>query len=141
MKKSQGMNALLIELVIVLFFFILSFTVLAQVYAYTYRTESTAALQNEALFEARNLSARMRAEGQPERFLQQEASEKTENGYLFPYDGYTLRVTCQPEQKEFGIYYHIHIDAVSGKDTLWTPEGQPVSLSASVYVPEVDRHE
>lgn len=140
MKKSQGMNALLIELVIVLFFFILSFTVLAQVYAYTYRTENTAALQSEALFEARNLSAHLRADGNPERYLA-EGAEKTEAGYLFTYDGYQLLVACQPERMEYGTYYHIEINAVNGADALWTEQGQPVCLRASVYVPEVDNHE
>lgn len=140
MKKNQGMNALLIELVIVLFFFILSFTVLAQVYAHAYRTENRAALQSEALFEARNLSAKLRADGNPERYLSEKA-EKTEDGYLLSFDGYQLRIACRPETTESGTYYHIEIDALNGGDSLWTAQGQPVFLCASVYVPEVNSHE
>lgn len=141
MKKSQGMNALLLELVIVLFFFILSFMVLAQVYAYAYQAENTAALQNEALFETRNLSARLRAGGNPEAFLQNEAAEKTEMGYLLAYEGYQLQVACRPEAMENGVYYHIQVEALRDDDALWTEDGQPVTMSASVYVPEVESHE
>lgn len=141
MKKSQGMNALLIELVIVLFFFILSFTVLAQVYAYAYRTENNTALQSEALFEARNLCARLRVQEDPERFLQAEAAKKTENGYVFACDGYELLVACEPEQMESGIYYRIRVDARQGENLLWMPDGEAIFLNASVYVPEVNSHE
>lgn len=141
MKKSQGMNALLIELVIVLFFFILSFTVLAQVYAYAYRTENNTALQSQALFEARNLCARLRVQEDPEQFLQAEAAEKTENGYVFACEGYELLVSCQPERMESGVYYRMRVDARMGENALWMQENEAIFLNASVYVPEVDRHE
>lgn len=141
MKKSQGMNAMLIELVIVLFFFILSFTVLAQVYAYAYRTENTAALQSETLFDARNVMARLRVEDDPQAFLQSQASRQTEDEYLLSRGGYQLLIICQPEQMENGVYYHIQISAHNGDSPLWITEGQQVFLSASVYKPEVAEHE
>lgn len=141
MKKSQGMNALLIELVIVLFFFILSFTVLAQVYACAYRTENDTALQSQALFEARNLCARLRVQDDPEQFLQAEAAKKTENGYVFICDGYELLVICQPEKMENGVYYRMQVDARQGESALWMPQGEEISLHASVYVPEVSSFE
>lgn len=141
MKKSRGMNALLMELVIVLFFFILSFTVLAQVYAYAYRTENNAALQSEALFSARNVMAQLRTEEDPQAFLQAHCDRQTEEGYLFSRDGYQLLISCQKEKMASGSFYRMEISAYNGAESLWMPDGQPVRLSASVYQPEVSEHE
>lgn len=141
MKKTQGMNALLIELVIVLFFFVLSFTVLAQVYAYAYRTEKTAALQNEALFEARNITARLRSADNPEEMLLSWAGEKTEEGYYLEREGYRLLVTCDAEKREAGIFYRMDISALQDDKHLWQTDDQSMCLNASVFVEEVKGRE
>lgn len=141
MKKSQGMNALLIELVIVLFFFILSFTVLAQVYAYTYRTENRVAQQSDALFEARNLAEQLRSTQDPAAALLGMTDDVEENEYRIARDGYQLVVTCLPTETESGVYYEITIAARKDGDNLWTADEQTFSLPASVFVPGVTSYE
>lgn len=130
MKKSTGMNALLIELVIVLFFFILSFSVLAQVYAHAYITENQAALQSEALFEAQNVSARLRAGTNPESVLADAGFEKTESYWQKDFEDYRMRVQCEAQEREAGVYYRMTVLA-------GTEEQEFFALPSSVYVGEV----
>ena len=108
MKNEKSSNALLIELVIVLFFFILSFAVLSQVFAGAYVTENRAETTSRALHDARNVNALM----QTGRFLPQEEAFREENGvYVAERDGYTLRMEMKDESTSCGLLNRWTIEA------------------------------
>lgn len=108
MKNEKSSNALLIELVIVLFFFILSFAVLSQVFAGAYVTENRAETTSRALHDARNVNALM----QTGRFLPQEEAFREENGvYVAERDGYTLHMEMKDESTSCGLLNRWTIEA------------------------------
>ena len=108
MKNEKSSNALLIELVIVLFFFILSFAVLSQVFAGAYVTENRAETTSRALHDARNENALM----QTGRFLPQEEAFREENGvYVAERDGYTLHMEMKDEFTSCGLLNRWTIEA------------------------------
>lgn len=108
MKNEKSSNALLIELVIVLFFFILSFAVLSQVFAGAYVTESRAETTSRALHDARNVNALM----QTGRFLPEEEAFREENGaYVAERDGYTLHMEMENESTSCGLLNRWTIEA------------------------------
>ncbi len=127
MKKSNGMNALLIELVIVLFFFILSFSVLAQVYTHSYLTEKEAALESRALFEAQNVCALLQSAENPEETLVQQGFAKGAEAWEKEYEGYALSVHAQKQPQAFGNWWQMDVSAVKTDGVLFT-------LPASSYV-------
>lgn len=132
MKKSNGMNALLMELVIVLFFFVLAFTVLSQIYAHAFLTEQKAALKSEALFEAQNVSACLRGAREPRDVLKKQGFELTEAGWQKDFDGFCLQVQVETDEKQTGVCYRAEVEALYQEQTLFV-------LPASVYVQEVSR--
>lgn len=108
MKNEKSSNALLIELVIVLFFFILSFAVLSQVFAGAYVTENRAETTSRALHDARNVNALM----QTGRFLPEEEAFREENGvYVAERDGYTLHMEMENESTSCGLLNRWTIEA------------------------------
>lgn len=108
MKNEKSSNALLIELVIVLFFFILSFAVLSQVFAGAYVTENRAETTSRALHDARNVNALM----QTGRFLPEEEAFREENGvYVAERDGYTLHMEMKDEPTSCGLLNRWTIEA------------------------------
>lgn len=130
MKKNGGMNALLIELVIVLFFFILSFSVLAQVYTHAYLTENQAALESRALFEGKNVAALLAVGKNPETQLKEQGFEQTDKGWEKAFDGYALLVHAQKTEKETGVWWEMDVSALQEENVLFT-------LPAPCYIGEV----
>lgn len=130
MKKSSGLNALLIELVIVLFFFILSFSVLAQVYAGAFVTEKKAAAQSRALYAAQNISARLQTGQSPE----DAGAVETEGGWQVAEEGFSLFISQGREVAGEGVMEHYVVSARQGETEMF-------SLPVDVYRPEVNEHE
>ncbi len=123
MKRSHGNNAVLIELVIVLFFFILSFAVLAQIFAGAYVTEERAQLQTRALHEARNMNALLYAAEDRSSFLSDREGQ-------WAYDGFDLSVSLETEKTAVGTLERWQVKVLQ--------EGQEMfSLPGACYVGEV----
>lgn len=127
MKKNGGMNALLIELVIVLFFFILSFSVLAQVYAHSYLTERDAAIRSEALFEAQNVCALLRAADAPEETLARAGFVPGDGQWEKECEGYSLVVKTEKNNLPAGEWWQMDVSAKQETDIWFT-------LPASGYI-------
>lgn len=109
MKNEKSSNALLIELVIVLFFFILSFAVLSQVFAGAYVTESRAETTSRALHDARNVNALMQTGSWD--LLEEEAFREENGVYVAERDGYTLHMEMENESTSCGLLNRWTIEA------------------------------
>ena len=121
MKNEKSSNALLIELVIVLFFFILSFAVLSQVFAGAYVTENRAETTSRALHDARNVNALMQA---GKWSLLEEESFREENGvYILERDGYALHLEMKDEFTSCGLLSRWTIEAHRSGEVLFSLPG------------------
>ena len=69
MRSQSRTNALLIELLIVILFFMLASTILVRVFGEAYRQSETAGVSVEALAGVQNLADRIYASGEPEELL------------------------------------------------------------------------
>ncbi|MBQ4640497.1 MAG: hypothetical protein IJB69_08295 [Clostridia bacterium] len=133
MSREKNNNAVLIELVIVLFFFILSFAVLSQVYAGAYVTENKASLRSDALHQARNLNALLMA-GEDVQKTYDEAGTVTDAGLVVSGEGYHLVVHLEQEEKPAGTLFAWTISAQTDGEEMF-------SLPGAHYVPEVSGNE
>lgn len=121
MKTEKSSHALLIELVIVLFFFILSFSVLSQVYAGAYVTEKRAETTSRALHEARNVSALMQTGNRL--FLQEASFRQETETYVLEKDGYALHVKPSDEMTACGLLHRWEIEAHWNGEVLFSLPG------------------
>ncbi len=110
MRSQSRTNALLIELLIVILFFMLASTILVRVFGEAYRQSETAGVSVEALAGVQNLADRIYAAGEPEELLlaegfTEDAAEEGETGtaYVKEYERYSVRVSLSAEPSGDGI--------------------------------------
>ena len=128
MREGGRANALLVELLLVIFFFMICAAVLSQVYADGKLKSRTAEATNAVMLEAQNLSEEIYGSDDPEAVLS--AYGFTENGdeYVLEHERYTLRVTKQTEQTEVGILRTYQISGLEGDKVLMT-------IPSTKYIP------
>ena len=118
MKSANRSNALLVELLIVVLFFMLSSTVLLQVFS-TARNQSTL---SEKLISASNAAQsaadRLYAAKDAEMLLSEMGWTLEEDLWRLPGDAFDLTVSISREQQPFGELLRYQVRAVSGGQTL-----------------------
>ena len=118
MKSGNRSNALLVELLIVVMFFMLSSTVLLQVFS-TARGQSTLSGKlTQALNAAQSLADRLYAAPDAESMLEEMGGSQEEGLWRLPGDGYDLTVSISREQQPFGELQRCRVQAVSNGETL-----------------------
>lgn len=124
MKTANRSNALLVELLIVVMFFMLSSTVLLQVFM-TARSQSIrAGVITEALNEAQGAADRLYAAGNADAAL----AALREMGFDFDAAGgsrldrgdYTLLVHRDTEDRKAGLMHRYTVSAYQGEELLFT---------------------
>jgi type II secretory pathway pseudopilin PulG len=120
MKSGSRSNALLVELLIVVMFFMLSATVLLQVYATSSKQSNRAGLLTVALNEAQNVAERLYASDEPEDTLQALGFEKQGDVWRLAQEDYSLQVTGETEKTESGTMYRHQVLAEKDGETLVT---------------------
>ena len=118
MRNANRSNALLVELLIVVLFFMLSSTVLLQVFS-TARNQSTL---SEKLISASNAAQsaadRLYAAKDAEMLLSEMGWTLEEDLWRLPGDAFDLTVSISREQQPFGELLRYQVRAVSGGQTL-----------------------
>ena len=118
MKSGNRSNALLVELLIVVMFFMLSSTVLLQVFS-TARGQSTLSGKlTQALNAAQSMADRLYAAKDPESALTEMGCIQEESLWRLPGDDFDLTVSLTREHQPFGELLRYQVRAVSGEDTL-----------------------
>ncbi|MBQ9264371.1 MAG: hypothetical protein IJ189_09210 [Clostridia bacterium] len=124
MKAGNRSNALLVELLIVVMFFMLSATVLLQVYSTARAQSARAGMLTEALNEAQNVADRL--------YTAQSPAETNETlkqmGFAFGAAGdarlekgeYSLLVYSSTEDREAGLMRLHEVEAYQGDERLFT---------------------
>lgn len=119
MKKRNGANALLCEMLIVSLFFALSATVILRVFSAAHQESERAGRAEKALCAAQNMAERFRAGGELEAYLQENAVYE-DGVWRTEGDGYTLEVTLSVEKTETGALRCADVRALCGEKTIAT---------------------
>ena len=122
MREGHRANALLIELLLVIFFFMLGAMILVQVLADARSKSIQASKTNLALVEAQNLAEDIYASGNPAGMLEQNGFTAADGTWRIEKDGYIMTVHDESEDTETGVLrtYRINVEA-NGKQLLSLP--------------------
>ena len=120
MKSANRSNGLLVELLIVVMFFMLSATVLLQVFT-TARTQSEKAGRlNRAMNAAQNVADQLYAGSDAVQTLKDLAFADQGGQWLLSGDDYDLVVAIEDDEMEFGVLHRFDVSAVKDGETLLT---------------------
>ena len=120
MKNRSRANALLVELLLVIFFFMISAAILVQVFADAKLKSRTAKATNASMLEAQNIAEDLYAAEDPDAVLKSYGFTAEDGGWVLEQDGYLLKVTLQEEATETGELRTYEIAGVKDGETLLT---------------------
>ena len=120
MKEGSRANALLVELLLVIFFFMISAAILVQVYADAKLKSRTAYATNASMLEAENIAEDLYSAEDPEAVLTGYGFAAEDGGWTLRKDGYLLQVTLRVEETPSGMLRTYDISGVEGGKTLLT---------------------
>ncbi len=103
MQKRSHTNVLLVEILIALFFFMLSSVVLIQVFSTAHNMTEKASIRTRALAEAQNVADSLKAAEDREEMLAGLQFSNAHDAWMRRYDGFTLYVELEEEQFSAGI--------------------------------------
>ena len=118
MKRRS--NALLVELMIVIMFFMLASTFLMEVFAKSHELSEKAEAIAEAVMDVQNVADSLYVAGEPEDVLLSMGFEKTQDGYLLVKEDYEMRVTDKSEDVSTGTMYYREVQALRNSEALIT---------------------
>ncbi len=131
MKSGRHGNTLLVELLIVILFFMLACTVLLQVFASARRQSARAEVLAAAVAKAQNAADTLYGASDAENALFQLGFDRTEDGFTLACEGFTLTAQAETQKTRFGLWLQREVRALS-------PEGEILlALPCSRYA-EVD---
>lgn len=129
MKEGSRANALLVELLLVIFFFMLSAAILVQVFADAKLKSRTAHATNYSMLEAQNIAEDLYASDDPDAVLAEYGFASEDGGWVLQKEGYLLKVTFREEETASGILRTYDIAGIEGDKILLT-------LPSTRYIPK-----
>ena len=103
MKEGGRANALLVELMIVIFFFMIASMTLVELFASSKLKSMEAKALNDSMLETQNIADELYGSENAEKTLTALGFQNENNVWTLEYDGYTIRVTHREEETESGI--------------------------------------
>ena len=129
MREGHRANALLVELLLVILFFMLGSTTLVEIFADAKHKSLQARAMNFAIMEAENISDDLYVADDPDKVLQDLGFTKENDSWILTQKEYTLTVTQKDEETENGVLRKFTIDGKGdGKDLF--------SLPSTRYIPK-----
>ena len=129
MKEGSRANALLVELLLVIFFFMISAAILVQVFADAKLKSRTAHATNASMLEAQNIAEDLYAAEDPDAMLNAYGFTSKDGALILERDGYFLKVTVREQETEAGVLRTYDVSGVEGDKTLLT-------LPSTRYIPK-----
>ena len=120
MNSGSRGNALLVELLFVVMFFMLTTTVLLEVFAKASSFSNRSELLTNSLVRAQNTADQLYAAEDPEAYLSAQGFEKTGEGWSLVQDNYVLNVTITQETDETGVFRRQEVRVTAGDEELYT---------------------
>ncbi len=128
MKKSGHTNILLLELLVVIFFFMISVTTIVELFA-TARLKSThAQAANAAMLQAENAAERLYARDDAEGELTAMGFVQKDGAWVLEDERYTLQAEITEEQTDAGRIRTVTLTAVKNGEQL-------LQIPAARYIP------
>lgn len=120
MKQGSRVNTLLIELMIVIFFFMLASTVMVQVFADARQCSLRAEARTDALLEAQNIAESISAGSSPEKILSEYGFQTKEDSWIVNRNHYWISVESGNELTTSGDLYCSTITGGLGEEVLFS---------------------
>ena len=120
MKSGNHSNALPVELLIVVMFFMLSATVLLQVFSTARNQSNRAGMLIEALNETQSVADRLYIARDAEAALADMGFSQQNNEWSLDKNGYTITVTASEESAPNGVMNRFEVRAVQNVEALLT---------------------
>ena len=138
MKEGSRANALLVELLLVIFFFMISAAILVQVFADAKLKSRTAHATNASMLEAQNIAEDLYATDSPTAVLDDYGFAEKDGVWVLERDGYLLRITSREEETDSGV---LRIYDVSGVEITHDQSGAEkekvlLTLPSTRYIPK-----
>ena len=128
MKERSRANTLLIELLLVIFFFMCSAGILVQVFANAKLKSREAHVINASMLDAENIAEELYHTDNPDALLASYGFTAAENGWELRKDQYLIRVGIHTEESESGTLRTCEVSGIQGEKTL-------VTLPSTRYLP------
>ena len=128
MKSRSRSNTLLIELLLVIFFFMCSAGILVQIFASAKLKSKTAHTINASMLAAENIAEDLYASDDPDAVLASYGFIARDGSWELQKDGYLLKVVSQSEETESGTLRSYEITGVQGEQML-------ITLPSTRYIP------
>ena len=125
MRKQNQTNALLVELLIVILFFMLGSSILIRVFGASYKLTGQADRMAQAMLEAQNTADTLYSAADIRQALEELGFTGTDSGsegetWTRQDDGYTLQVTYAQEEMEHGVMNRMQVQAADGEEVMIT---------------------
>ena len=120
MRTGNGSKALLIELLIVLLFFMIAATVLLQLFSTARNMSERAEVLAEATDEAQDLAEQLYAAGDPEQMLRELGFAEDTGLWRREEERWRIELRFEPEETEAGLLRRAEIAVLSGEEPLLT---------------------
>jgi hypothetical protein len=128
MKERSRANTLLIELLLVIFFFMCSAGILVQVFANAKLKSREAHVINASMLDAENIAEELYHADNPDAVLESYGFTAEESGWELRKDDYLIRVAVRTEESDSGTLRTCEVSGVQGDKTL-------VKLPSTRYIP------
>ena len=129
MKEGGRANALLVELLIVIFFFMIAATNLVEMFAAAKLNSMEAKALNDSMLKAQNLADELYGASDPEALLAEMQSRNEDGTWVMDDDGYLIKVTHHDEESENGVLRTYDVTSYQG-------EKQLLTLPSTRYLPK-----
>ena len=129
MREGSRSIALLIELLLVIFIFMIAAAILVQIFADAKLKSRTAAATNASMLDAQNIAEELYATDNPDAVLADYGFTAENGAWVLQKDEYQLKVELREEESESGILRTYDISGIEGDKTLLT-------LPSTRYIPK-----
>lgn len=132
MKSGSRANTLLLELLVVILFFMFAATTLVQIFGMSRQRSRKAGEIAAAVLEAQNVAEALYDAGDPEACLRELGFTEAEGGWTLENEAYVLWVTEENEEMEAGLLRTMRVDAeVQGDAVLSLPAARYLEKEAT----------
>ena len=118
MKNGSRANALLIELLIVILFFMFAATTLVELFGAARERSRRAEILSAAALASQNAAEALYDAEETEPWLKEMGFAQEENGWIREEDGYALRVTEEKNETEAGVLRTVIVAAEYDGETI-----------------------
>ena len=120
MKEGSRANTLLVELLLVIFFFMICSAVLVQIFADAKLKSRTAHATNASMLETQNIAEDLYGSDDPDAVLAEYGFTGENGTWTLERNGYLLKVTLRTEETASGTLRTYDVSGIEGEKTLLT---------------------